>query len=506
MGVTKEEGGYNEAMGITTDNLALPDGGSIAATKTIRVVGFALLLAWFSASGFLSSSVSAEHADFLTLTAFTVLLFLIALCNRSQKDARRPEAFYLISGSAAAIGTIVPTFADGNPAINIGCPLLAAPGLALLVIGWGSVFCRSGMAAVISETIAAQLLMSIIHLLGCLLPPHPEALLRGVYLIGSALMLIAAERSAASKTSFSAEKKRDRRRAPAKWHPFVRFIIAINLWGAAINQLYNIYRYCAPLDFADLSAPAALVETVFLGLLLAVASMRKVKDVQLYTIIFVTVLLAFLLVPVLGIGSAAPFYALFLGFAALSVLTWTLSAQICQEYHFSPTVVYGCAIGSFLGLQIVIARAVAQDALSEIASSPIELNTICLVAALASFAAYQLVFNRKSAIWSKPKGDGSIQLFGASDNEGCSGEIDQTVDPFEQWGSFAELYRLTPRESEVLLLFARGRSYERIQGTLTISRGTVNYHMSNAYRKIGISSRQELLDRLDAAARSAEAD
>ena len=56
----------------------------------------------------------------------------------------------------------------------------------------------------------------------------------------------------------------------------------------------------------------------------------------------------------------------------------------------------------------------------------------------------------------------------------------------------------------VLLLFARGRSYERIQETLVIARGTVNYHMSNAYRKIGISSRQDLLDRLDEAACSNE--
>ena len=166
--------------------------------------------------------------------------------------------------------------------------------------------------------------------------------------------------------------------------------------------------------------------------------------------------------------------------------------------------VYGCAIGSFLGLQIVIARAIARDAFSGITSSPIELNTLCLIGAFASFAAYQLVFNHRSAIWSEP----SETMQEAATDHSAEGDAcanaEAVADPFERWDDFAALYHLTPRESEVLLLFARGRSYERIQETLVIARGTVNYHMSNTYRKIGISSRQDLLDRLYEAACSNE--
>ena len=91
----------------------------------------------------------------------------------------------------------------------------------------------------------------------------------------------------------------------------------------------------------------------------------------------------------------------------------------------------------------------------------------------------------------------------SAEGDACA-NAEAVADPFERWDDFAALYHLTPRESEVLLLFARGRSYERIQETLVIARGTVNYHMSNAYRKIGISSRQDLLDRLDEAACSNE--
>lgn len=505
MGVGRKQERYNGRMSMTADNTTRPRKKGPIAIEGARIVGFALLLAWFSASGFLVSSATANSADFLTLVAFTALLFIAAFVGRSRDIRRQATILCSVFSAVAAVGTIVPSFTADSPIISIICSLLTAPGLALLVLGWGSLFSKRSMPTVILETIAAQLLMSAIHLTGCLQPPHLEAILRGIYLIGSAFMFaIAAKATQPTKLSHLLSGQHDHSQSATKWQPFVRFIIAINLWGAAINLLYNIYRYCAPLDFEDLSAPAALIEIALLGLLLVVASRQRVKDTQLYTIIFATVLLAFLLVPILGIQNTAPFYALFLGFAALSVLTWTLSAQICQAYQLSSNMVYGCAIGSFLGLQIVIARAIARDAFSGIASSPIELNTLCLIGAFASFAAYQLVFNHRSAIWSEP----SETMQEAATDHSAEGDAcanaEAVADPFERWDDFAALYHLTPRESEVLLLFARGRSYERIQETLVIARGTVNYHMSNAYRKIGISSRQDLLDRLDEAACSNE--
>ncbi|MDR0514549.1 MAG: helix-turn-helix transcriptional regulator [Coriobacteriaceae bacterium] len=65
------------------------------------------------------------------------------------------------------------------------------------------------------------------------------------------------------------------------------------------------------------------------------------------------------------------------------------------------------------------------------------------------------------------------------------------------WEQLAKQHRLTKREREVLLLFARGRSYGRIEKELFIAQSTVNYHITNAYRKLGITNRQELLDLIE---------
>lgn len=53
---------------------------------------------------------------------------------------------------------------------------------------------------------------------------------------------------------------------------------------------------------------------------------------------------------------------------------------------------------------------------------------------------------------------------------------------------------LTPREEEVLILLAHGRSAPYIGQELSIAPGTVKRHISNIYRKIGVGDRQSLHD------------
>lgn len=53
---------------------------------------------------------------------------------------------------------------------------------------------------------------------------------------------------------------------------------------------------------------------------------------------------------------------------------------------------------------------------------------------------------------------------------------------------------LSPRETEVLMLLAQGRSVPYICEKLSIAKGTAKHHVSNIYRKIGVYDRQGLLD------------
>ena len=58
----------------------------------------------------------------------------------------------------------------------------------------------------------------------------------------------------------------------------------------------------------------------------------------------------------------------------------------------------------------------------------------------------------------------------------------------------AERHRLTPREVEVFMLLAQGRSIPYIRDELIISRETAATHAKHIYAKLGVHSRQELID------------
>ncbi len=58
----------------------------------------------------------------------------------------------------------------------------------------------------------------------------------------------------------------------------------------------------------------------------------------------------------------------------------------------------------------------------------------------------------------------------------------------------APAFELTDRERDVALLVARGLSNPEVAARLYVSRKAVEYHLSNIYAKVGISSRRELRD------------
>jgi DNA-binding NarL/FixJ family response regulator len=58
---------------------------------------------------------------------------------------------------------------------------------------------------------------------------------------------------------------------------------------------------------------------------------------------------------------------------------------------------------------------------------------------------------------------------------------------------------LTPAERRVAELAGAGRSNREIAEELGVTRKTVEMHLSNAYTNLGIRSRTQLADRLDAA-------
>ena len=58
---------------------------------------------------------------------------------------------------------------------------------------------------------------------------------------------------------------------------------------------------------------------------------------------------------------------------------------------------------------------------------------------------------------------------------------------------------LSPRETEILGYLGRGLGIVFVANTLVISESTVRTHVKSIYRKLGVSSREELLKLVDEA-------
>ncbi len=58
----------------------------------------------------------------------------------------------------------------------------------------------------------------------------------------------------------------------------------------------------------------------------------------------------------------------------------------------------------------------------------------------------------------------------------------------------SQAHSLTPRESEVFALLARGRNNAFVQEELTLTRNTVKVYIKHVYAKLGVHSQQELID------------
>lgn len=61
----------------------------------------------------------------------------------------------------------------------------------------------------------------------------------------------------------------------------------------------------------------------------------------------------------------------------------------------------------------------------------------------------------------------------------------------------ADEHALTPRETEVLIQLAQGRDLAFMENKFVLSRNTVKMHVRNVYAKLGVHSKQEVIDLVD---------
>lgn len=188
-------------------------------------------------------------------------------------------------------------------------------------------------------------------------------------------------------------------------------------------------------------------------------------------------------------GAAAPgdstvqqftiYTLVYLGYSLAGPTMWLLALGYAHMRRAAPTAVLGCVFASkYLGLFCGFGTVDLLGAMGAgEATGPALVPNAVLVCVAVLACAYLIVFPERELLSLSPL------LFGLS-SESVEARCTQ----------IAAEHGLTPRETEIFTLLARGRDVGFICAELYISRNTANAHRRAIYSKLGIHSQQELLD------------
>ena len=275
-------------------------------------------------------------------------------------------------------------------------------------------------------------------------------------------------------------------RAPLRPSPLLwKLSGAFFIW-ASVNRLFR--REYAALVGSDV-AIATLVQivatvavaVVVLGIVAILTRLpKRFRFESIYRVFFLTMLAGVVLLPVALNGSHAALGSALntAGYQIFCMFMWSIIAIACHDYPQDALRVFGFtglfwAGGAAVGVlgDRLLAPAIAADCGALVTALAVLLLSGC----------YTLLFTERDAA--------------------LLAEIIPTQQrmPFrEKCDRVATIYKLSPREHEVLDLLARGRDSAAIQERLSLSASTVQTHRMHIYQKLQIHSRQELLDVIEA--------
>lgn len=177
-------------------------------------------------------------------------------------------------------------------------------------------------------------------------------------------------------------------------------------------------------------------------------------------------------------------FAIGAGYASICITVWMILSDITYRMHLPGIKVFGLA-------ELVIYAAIILSRIFDIvlgsfsSLDPEIISFSAMIIAVILSVVQSLIPHEGDflVIWGLP---GAVV-----DNSDVDSELDHAWE--SKCKSLAVHYQLSPRETEVMMMLAKGRSKSYIQDALYIAKTTVETHTKRIYSKLGIHSKQELI-------------
>lgn len=385
-----------------------------------------------------------------------------------------------LAGCSVSVGTLL--FIQ---ALTIYCSaplclfsiLLVSSGNAVLLLAWIDYLSKKRQDeqlrfllvawpfAAVVECVSSLLPLTVVQLLGVLLP------------LGAALTLILCNGAKEQEHPYPTDLG-----IPRLWRRSLTRVLVACL---TVSVAFGVARTLPPFTMVMRDAPFIYLGiAVIFGMLIAV-SHRVAKtthvSVVLYRFCFPALIVCYLVLPFAPAPLFDAVVALLLSASfVFEMLIWFVCPLIVVERGLSTLYVFGWGatafhVGSFVGL-------LAGDLLATFADTEALVSPLCVAIGAVLVLVMAYVF----------KEQGVVELF-APNPPVCETEVSAIA---ETCRSLTERHGLSARESQILDLLARGRSVPYIERELGITTSTAKTHVRHIYQKIGVHTKQELLDLL----------
>lgn len=451
------------------------------------VLGLALCQCWltlcfFAPQLFPDNQSTSVYELSLLVTAVSLLPGVVAarkmdaLLNRKQ----------LIYGFAvcASLGTLLIPFSSANGGVALAIMVLAAvlTGCAggWLFIAWYRAFCRADDLAgfVLSVTVQSVILYVLTNLL---LPPalSPWLMMAVACLmpLASAFLLSGCPEPTVEDSLFDYDLPHVQ---PIQRRAIVQLCAGMFVISFVDEFMRN--QYLGSTDLVYYSGTVNLIvlvlKIVCSALILAAISERSHNVQLMYKASFLLTMIAILFMPYMhsdlgyGITNFGAFF--------FKIIVMLVTFNYCRRYRIAPVLLFSIT-RIIWSLDLFVGFFFSEWANSLAASAPTLPGVLSAVMGVAIVATYLFVFTSS---------EGETALLKEEGREEAASQAEQEA----KCSRLTRVGKLSGRESDVLILVARGRSTPRIQDELGLSSNTVNTHIRHIYQKLGVHSRQELLD------------
>ncbi len=271
-----------------------------------------------------------------------------------------------------------------------------------------------------------------------------------------------------------------------------------------------IYDYTDPFAFFGDSSLFALVVVGISFLLLAALLKDRFNLALTYRLALPIMVAGFVAIALFSQTQAALSVLLInIGYNFFDILIWILLADIAIRRGLQPFKVFGPGV-AFMFMGMALGYLAGDVINSYIEYGELQITVVAMVCVLSLVVVAFLVIPEGSISGvlhgSHPSGGGmgsaDVEKRGSDSAQEMSVEAEKkaaaTADVKHRLDANCEAvaatYGLTPREREVLMLLACGRTLSIIARDLTIATGTARSHMEKIYRKLGVHKQQELID------------